>query len=57
MQDPAGHAANMRDLFAMYSEGKIKPQISASFPLEQAADALRMMEERKVMGKVVLTMD
>lgn len=54
-RDPKGHAANMRDLFAMYAEGKIKPRISASLPLERAAEALVMMQERKVMGKVVLT--
>lgn len=53
-RDPVGHAENMRELFQMYAEGKIKPRISASFPLERAADALRMLEERKVMGKVVL---
>ncbi|MEX0286673.1 MAG: NADPH:quinone oxidoreductase family protein [Paracoccaceae bacterium] len=57
MRDPKGHASNMRDLFQMYAEGKIKPQISASFPMAQAAEALKMMEDRKVMGKVVLTMD
>ena len=54
-RDPKGHAQNMAELFALYAEGKIKPRISASFPMEQAADALRMIEERKVMGKVVLT--
>ncbi len=57
MRDPAGHAANMRDLFQMYSDGKIKPRISASFPLAQAGEALQLMQDRKVMGKVVLTMD
>ncbi|WP_171241247.1 NADPH:quinone oxidoreductase family protein [Ruegeria sp. HKCCA5491] len=56
MRDPAAHAANMKDLFTLYTEGKIKPQISASFPLEQAAEALKLMDDRKAMGKVVLTM-
>lgn len=57
MQDPKGHQENVAELFKMYAEGKIKPQISARFPLEQAADALVMMQDRKVMGKVVLTID
>lgn len=57
MRDPAGHAANMRDLFDMYAKGQIKPQISATFPLAEASAALKMMEDRKVMGKVVLTTD
>lgn len=56
-RDPAAHMTNMKELFTLYSEGKIKPRISARFPLEQAADALKLMDERKAMGKVVLTMD
>ena len=56
-RDPAGHAENMADLFRLYAEGKIKPRISASFPLENAGDALTMMQDRKVMGKVVVTID
>ena len=55
-RDPAGHAENMRELFDLYAQGRIKPQISARYPLEQAAAALELMQERKVMGKVVVTM-
>lgn len=55
-RDPKGHAENMKDLFALYAEGKVKPRISARFPLERAGDALAMMEARKVMGKVVVAM-
>ena len=57
LREPKSHAENMTDLFTMYAKGQIKPRISASFPLEQAADALRLMEARKVMGKVVVTVD
>jgi NADPH2:quinone reductase len=56
-RDPEGHAKNVAELFDMYAKGKIKPRISASFPLEKAADALVMMQDRKVLGKVVVTMD
>lgn len=55
-REPRGHAENMADLFRLYSEGRIKPRISARFPLEQAAQALEMMQDRKVLGKVVITM-
>lgn len=54
-RDPQGHAANMDELFRLYAEGKIKPRIHATFPLERAAEALAMMSDRKVMGKVVVT--
>ncbi|MDU9003243.1 NADPH:quinone oxidoreductase family protein [Sedimentitalea todarodis] len=57
VRDPKGHLENVGELFQLYAEGKIKPRISARFPLAQAAEALNMMQERKVMGKVVVTMD
>lgn len=55
-REPKGHAENMRELFEMYAGGQVKPRISASFPLEQAAEALVLMQDRKVLGKVVLTL-
>ena len=55
-RDPEGHAKNVSELFEMYAKGQIKPRISASFPLEEAGDALVMMQDRKVLGKVVVTM-
>jgi NADPH2:quinone reductase len=45
----------MARLGGWYAEGKLKPHISATFPLERAADALTLMAQRKVTGKVVLT--
>ncbi|MBQ0803847.1 MULTISPECIES: NADPH:quinone oxidoreductase family protein [unclassified Sulfitobacter] len=54
LREPKAHAENMADLYRMYAEGKIKPRISARFPLEKAADALTLMQDRKVLGKVVL---
>lgn len=56
-REPAGHAENMGELFAMYANGQVKPRISARYPLEQAAEALNLLSDRKVMGKVVLTFD
>ncbi len=49
------NAANLRELTAWLRAGKIKPLVSASYPLERAADALNDMMNRKVQGKVVLT--
>ena len=54
-REPERFAESMQRLFRWYGEGKLKPHISAMFPLERAADALRLMAERKVTGKVVLT--
>ncbi len=56
MRDPAGHQSNMADLFAMYKDDKIKPRITKTFPLEKAADALTMLQDRVATGKLVITM-
>ncbi|WP_170600552.1 NADPH:quinone oxidoreductase family protein [Ruegeria arenilitoris] len=56
-RDPAGHAENLRELFAMYHGGKIKPRISARFSLPRAAEALEMLGDRSVLGKVVVSID
>jgi len=56
-RDPAGHAANVKDLMALYAEGKIKPHVSERFPLEKAGDAIAHLASRKAMGKVVVTND
>ena len=45
----------MRQLGAWFHEGKLRPHVSQTFPLRQAAEALNLMAARKVKGKVVLT--
>ncbi len=52
--DPALAAANMQALLALAAEGKLKPRISHTFPLENAAEALQAVIDRKVIGKAVL---
>ncbi|PZO02932.1 MAG: NADPH:quinone oxidoreductase [Alphaproteobacteria bacterium] len=54
-RDPAGHAANMADLLRFWTEGKIKPRISQTFPLERAHEAIRALGDRTAVGKVVVT--
>ena len=47
-------AANIRELLRLAGEGKLKPRISHRFPLEQAAEAIQAIIDRKVIGKAVL---
>ena len=42
------------DLFAMVGSGKIKIEISQSYPLREAAQAHRDVEARRTTGSVVL---
>ena len=41
-------------LDAMIAAGAVDPIVGASFPLEEAAAALRAIDERRALGKVVL---
>jgi NADPH2:quinone reductase len=54
-REPERFAESMRRLGRWFTEGKINPHISATFPLERASDALTLMADRQVKGKVVLT--
>ena len=57
MRNPALNAEYIKELFEFYKDGKIKPRVTATFPLEKAGDALDLLQTRKATGKVVLTME
>ncbi len=46
---------NLADLMAMIQAGTLKPVIDKVLPLDQAAEGLRMIRDREVMGKIVVT--
>jgi NADPH2:quinone reductase len=46
--------ANMKLLVELAGQGKLRPRISYSFPLERAAEAIQAVIDRKVVGKAVL---
>jgi NADPH:quinone reductase len=54
-REPERFAQEMHQLGQWYGEGRIRPHISATYPLDRAADALNDMAQRRVVGKVVLT--
>ena len=43
-----------KDVLRLWESGAVRPIVGAEFPLEQAGDAHRLIEERKSTGKVVL---
>ncbi len=53
--EPELDARNFRELFELHAAGKIRPLISATYPLERAKEALHALAERRVTGKIVLT--
>ncbi len=54
-REPKANAQNLKEIFDLFEAGKLKPQISASYPLEDYAKAFEDLLERRVKGKVVLT--
>lgn len=46
---------DLHALFDLVQSGKLKVQIDRTYPLAEAAEALRVIEDREVFGKVVVT--
>lgn len=53
---PAENRANMAEVIGWIARGELKPHVHARYPLERVAEAIRLMEERRSTGKVVITM-
>jgi NADPH2:quinone reductase len=53
--DPAANRANMDEVMAWIATGRLRPLVSRTYPLAQAAAALDDMMNRRIHGKVVLT--
>ena len=53
-REPAAHRANTADLMRWCADGKLSAHVHAAYPLAAAAQALKDIAGRKVMGKVVL---
>ena len=54
-REPARFAERVRQLGRWFQEGKVRPYVSETMPLERAPDALARMAARQVTGKIVLT--
>ena len=55
--DRAINKENFEELFQMHADGKINPFVSEAYPLEKAGEAIKSLEDRKVLGKVVVSME
>ena len=53
-RQPQDNAANFQQLFNWFAEGKLKPLVSQTYPLEQTAQAINDLSQRKAVGKVVV---
>ena len=51
---PAEHEKNLQELFDLHADGKINPEISDRFSLEESAAAIAHLKDRKAKGKVII---
>ena len=54
MEEPARHQQNLRTLVSWFEDGKLNPLIQKTYSLEDGADALRWVAERKAVGRVII---
>jgi NADPH2:quinone reductase len=47
----------MAELMQMYADGKIRPRVSKTFPLEKAGEAIKALGDRQALGKIVVTVE
>ncbi|KAG5854850.1 hypothetical protein ANANG_G00042190 [Anguilla anguilla] len=55
-EEPAGRGQDLvvAKLLELYGQGKIKPRVDSTYHFEQVGDAMRRMQERNNIGKVIL---
>jgi NADPH2:quinone reductase len=54
--DPEANLSDFRQLFEWYDQGLVTPSIGHRFPLADAGEAMRVVFERRALGKVVIEM-
>ena len=54
-REPQRFRASVEQLGRWYREGKLRPHVSQTLPLAQAAEAINLLASRQAKGKIVLT--
>lgn len=53
-EEPEAYEQNFHELLDLYRDGKIRPVVTRSYPLEDFVEAFNVFRNRKAMGKVTL---
>jgi NADPH2:quinone reductase len=54
MRDPERNRKHAAEVFDAVAAGKLAPRVWKTLPFDRASEALELMEQRKVLGKIVL---
>ena len=55
-REPEANAAHVATLFRLWDEGRIAPKVSATYPLDRAAEAIAKLGARSAIGKLVVAL-
>lgn len=53
--EPQQNAADLKALFGLLADGKLRPHIAGTYPLERGGEAIAALAKRQVSGKLVIT--
>lgn len=53
-REPARNRANLEEIVQWWADGKLRPHVSATYPMAEAGAAIRELADRKAKGKVVV---
>ena len=56
-QQPARNARHVEALVRLWQDGRLRPRVSATYPLERAPEAIARLSDRQALGKLVVTID
>lgn len=51
---PMGNRQDFRDVYRLIAAGELEPEIQEEFPLADVAEAHRVIEDREVVGKIIV---
>lgn len=54
-EEPERNARNVAELFRLLGDGKLKPHISGSYPLDAAVEALEAVASRRAKGRIIIS--
>ena len=54
-REPEKNAKNIDDLITWWKDGKLRPHVSATYPLDKAGEAIRELADRRAKGKIIVT--
>ncbi|MDD3761672.1 MAG: NADPH:quinone oxidoreductase family protein [Nevskiales bacterium] len=54
-REPMNNLTDLRTLLGWLNDGTLKPHVAGTYSLQQAPSAIRLLMDRKVSGKVVIT--